>query len=140
MPGLDPKLVLHYLPLLSGAKPYKKKLRKMHPQVALLVKVELQKLLDVGFIRPIDYVEWISNLVLVTKPTGGIRICTDFRDLSKAYAKYDFPLPNIDMIVDLIAGHEMLSLMDGFSGYNPIKIAPEDEHKTTFTYPWGTYF
>lgn len=70
MLGLDPELVLHHLPLLPRTNPYKKKLRKMHPQITLLVKIELQKLLDVGFIGPIDYVEWISNLVLVTKNTG----------------------------------------------------------------------
>lgn len=50
----------------------------MHPQNTLLVKIELQKLLDVGFIQPIDYAEWIFNLVPVTKPTRGIRICTNF--------------------------------------------------------------
>ena len=72
MRGLDPKLVLHHLPLKLGVKPVKKKLRKMHPQVALLVKGELKKLLDVGFIRPIDYAEWISNLVLVRKHSRGI--------------------------------------------------------------------
>ena len=111
----------------------------MHPQVALLVKAELKKLLDAGFIRSIDYAEWISNLLPVTKPNGLIRVCTDFRDLNKACPKDDFPLPNIDIIVDLTAGHEMLSLMDGFSGYNQIHIAPKDYHKTTFTCPWGTY-
>lgn len=111
----------------------------MHPHIALLVKIELQKLLNVGFIRPTDYAEWISNLVLVTKQTRGIQICTDFKDLIKACPKVDFPLPNIDMIVDLIAGNEMLSLMDDFFGYNQIKIAQEDQPKTTLTCPWGTY-
>lgn len=90
----------------------------MHPQIALLMKVELQKLLDVGFIKAIDYVEWIFNLVLVTKTIGGIKIFTDFKELKKAYPKDDFPLPNINMIVDLTIGNKMLSLMDGFSGYN----------------------
>ncbi|GLJ52539.1 hypothetical protein SUGI_1118050 [Cryptomeria japonica] len=111
----------------------------MHPQITILVKVELKKLLDVGFIRPIDYANWISNIMPVGKPNGGICICTDFRDLNKACPKDDFPLPNIDIIVDLTTGHAMLSLMDGFSRYNQIKIAPEDQHKTTFTCPWGTY-
>lgn len=69
-------------------------------------------LLDVGFISPIDYAKWISNLVHVTKPTGGIKICTNFGDLNKVCPKDDFPLPNINIIVDLTAGYEMLSLMD----------------------------
>ena len=112
----------------------------MHPQVALLVKDELKKLLDVGFIRPIHYAEWISNIVPVSKHSGGIWICIDFHDLNKAYPKDDFPLPNIDIIVDMTSGYEILSLMDGFFGYNQIKIALEDQHKTTSTCSWGTYY
>ena len=139
MPGLDPTLVVHHLDIHPDAKPVKQKLCKMHLQVALLVKKELEKLLEAGFIRPIDYSEWISNIVPVAKPNGDIQVYTDFRDLNKAYPKDDFPLPNIDMLVDLTVGHEMLSLMDGFSGYNQIRIAPEDQHKTTFTTPWGTF-
>lgn len=135
MPGLDPNLVIHHLAVDPNVKPVKQKLRKMHPKVALLVKSELEKLLDAKIIRAIDYSDWISNMVPVTKPSGDIRICTNFRDLNKACPKDDFPLPNIDMIVDLTAGHEMLSLMDGFSGYNQIRIAEADQHKTTFTTP-----
>lgn len=105
-----------------------------------MVKVELKNLLDVGFIRPIYYTEWISNIVPVEKPTQGIHTCTNFRDLNKACPKYDFPLPNIDMIVDMTVGHTMISVMDGFFGYNQIKIAPEDQHKIAFTCPWGTYY
>ncbi|KAH9326282.1 hypothetical protein KI387_006460, partial [Taxus chinensis] len=63
----------------------------------------------------------------------------DFRDINKAFPKDDFLLPNIDMIVDSTEGYKMLSLMDGFSGYNQIKIAKEDQHKITFTTPWGTF-
>lgn len=79
-------------------------------------------MLDVSFIRPIDYPAWVSNIVPISKPAGGIMVFTHFRDLiNKACPKDDFPLPNIDMIVNLIVGHEMLSLMDGFSGNNQIK-------------------
>ena len=85
----------------------------MHPHVALLVKVELEKLLKVNFIRAIDYAEWISNIVLVSKHDKSIWVCMDFWDLNKACPKDDFPLPNIDMIVDMIAGYAMNSLMNG---------------------------
>lgn len=111
----------------------------MHPHIALLVKEEFHKILDVDFVRPIDYPERVSNIVAVGKPTRGIRICTNFRDLNKACPKDYFPLPTIDMIVDLTAGHEMLSLMDGFFSYNQIKITEEDQHKIAFTTPWGTF-
>ncbi|KAH9313123.1 hypothetical protein KI387_028158, partial [Taxus chinensis] len=87
----------------------------MHPRIALLIKEELQHLLSISFILPIDYPRWISNIVPVTKATGGLHICMDFQDLNLAYPKDDFPLPGIDQLVDLTMGHEMLSLMDGFS-------------------------
>ena len=93
MPRLDPKLVVHHLAVDPGAKPVKHKLKKMHPKVALLVKAELEKLLEAKIIQPIDYFEWISNMVPFTKPSGDIRICTDFRDLNKACQKDDFLLP-----------------------------------------------
>ena len=54
--------------------------------------------------------------------------------------KDDFPLPNIDMIVDMTAGYAMYSLMDGFSGYNQIKIAPEDQEKIASTCACGTFY
>ena len=66
-------------------------------------------------------------------------MCVDFRDLNKASPKYDFPLPHIDILVDNIAGHALLSFMDGFSGYNQIKMAPKDMEKISFINPWGTY-
>ena len=78
MPRLDTDLVVHHLTVDPKIKPVKKKLRKMHPKVALLVKVELQKMLEEKFIHPIDYLEWISNIVLVGKASGGIHVCSDF--------------------------------------------------------------
>jgi len=139
MPSIAIDLVVHNLGLKDDPRPIKQKLRKMNPKIALMVKEELQKLLQAKFIEPIDYSDWISNMVPVKKPSGKIHICTDFRDLNKAYPKDDFPLPNIDTLVDATAGHEMLSLMDGFFGYNQIKVAPEDQHKTAFITPWGTF-
>lgn len=111
----------------------------MNPQIALLVKTEIEKLLDFGFIHSIDYSDWISNIVLVSKGENKIRMCTDFRNLNKASLKDDFPLPNIDMIVDSTAGHALLSFMDDFSGYDQIFIPPEDQFKTAFITPWGTF-
>ena len=68
-----------------------------------------------------------------------VRMCVDFRDLNKASLKDDFPLPHIDILVDNIIGHALVSFMDGFSRYNKIKMAPEDMEKTSFITPWGTY-
>jgi hypothetical protein len=62
-----------------------------------------------------------------------------FRDLNKACLKDKFPTPFINHIVDECTGCEVFSFMDGFSGYNYIQIKPEDQHKTTFICPWGTF-
>ena len=86
----------------------------MNPRIALLVKSEIEKLLDSRFIRSIDYLDWISNIMLVSKGKNKIRMCTNFRDLNLASLKDDFLLPNTDMIVDSLAGHAFLSFMDGF--------------------------
>lgn len=73
------------------------------------------------------------------KKDGRVRVCIDFRKLNKESMPSSFPLPHMDLLVDKTAGHEMLSFMDGFSGYNQIKLAEEDQEKTSFTTPWGTY-
>ena len=75
----------------------------------------------------------------VPKKDGKVRMCMDFRDLNKACPKDDFTLPHIDVLVDNTAGSSLMSLMDGFSGYNQIKMAPRDMTKTTFTTEWGIY-
>ena len=76
MPGLDPDLIMHHLSIAPEIKLVKQKLCKMHPHVALLVKAELEKLLKASFIHSIDYVEWIYNIVLVSKHDKSIRVCT----------------------------------------------------------------
>ena len=84
--------------------------------------------------------EWLANVVLVLKKDGKVKMCVDFRDLNKASPKDDFPLPHIYIFVDSITGHALVSFMDGFSGYNQIKMAPEDMEKTSFITSWGTYY
>lgn len=64
----------------------------------------------------------------------------DFRNLNKAYPKDEFLLPHIDTLVDTASGHQMFSFMDGFSGYNQIKMAPEDEENMAFRTPLGNFY
>lgn len=139
MPDIDESIVVHKIVLSCDAKLVKQKIRKMNPKVALLVKAKIEKLLKAGFIFPIDYSPWISNTIPVRKPDGRIYICIDFWDVNKSSLKDEFPLPNINMIMDSTARYALLSFMDGFSGYNQIRINPEDQYKTTFTTPWGTF-
>jgi hypothetical protein len=111
----------------------------LNPKYSLLVKEEIEKLLEIGFIYPVPYSEWVSPIVIVPKKNGKIRICQDFRKLNNATKKDYFPLPFTDTILDAVAGQECYSFLDGFSGYNQIRIALEDQLKTTFTTAWGTF-
>ena len=117
----------------------KKKLRLMRTKWLLKIKEEVTKQLKVGFIKPIHQAEWIANVVLVPKKDGKERMCVDFRDLNKACPKDDFPLSHIDVIEDNTTGSALMSFMDGFSGYNQIKMAHRDMIKTAFTIKWGIY-
>ena len=87
----------------------------------------------------VEYAEWLANVVHVPKKDGKVRICVDFRDLNKDSLKDDFPLPHINMLVEITAKHSMLSFMDGYFGYNQILMALEDMEKTSFITEWGTY-
>jgi hypothetical protein len=139
MLGIDPKIVEHEITTYHDAKPVRQKLHPVNPKKAAAIKIEVEKLLKVGFIYPIHLTEWVSNPVPVNKKQGTIRVCTDFRDLNKACPKDNFPTPFIDQIIDECAGCQAFSFMDGFSGYNQIQIKPKDQHKMTFICPWGTF-
>jgi hypothetical protein len=67
-------------------------------------------------------------------------VCVDFRDLNKVCPKDDFPIPISEILIDATMGYEIFSFMDGFSGYNQIKMAPEDEELTTFRTTKGIYY
>jgi hypothetical protein len=111
----------------------------MNPNYAKRVKEEIDKLLQVGFIYPVDKVTWLSPIVIVPKKNGAIRVCVDYRKLNAATVTYPFPIPFRDAMLDVVAGHEMYSFLDGFSGYNQVAVAPEDQVKTTFVTEWGAY-
>ena len=87
----------------------------------------------------VNYPEWLANVVPIRKKDGKVRMCVDFQDLNKVNPKDDFLLPHIDNLVDNTTGQALLSFMDGFLGYDQIKMAPEDMEKTSFITPWGTY-
>ncbi|XP_058746121.1 uncharacterized protein LOC131618991 [Vicia villosa] len=139
MPGLDTDIVVHRLPLKENSPPVKQKLRRTRPDMSKKIQEEVQKQFDAGFLAVTVYPPWVANIVPVPKKDGKVRMCVDYRDLNRASPKDDFPLPHIDVLVDNTAQFSVFSFMDGFSGYNQIKMAPEDMEKTTFITPWGTF-
>ena len=82
----------------------------------------------------------MSNIVPVKKKNGQIRCCIDFRNLNKVCPKDEFPLPNMDLLIDSAAGSTMFSFMDGFNGYNQIRMAPKDAEKTAFRTTIGNFY
>ena len=87
----------------------------------------------------ITVVENENNELIPTRLVTGWRVCIDYRRLNKATRKDHFPLPFIDQMIERLAGHAYYCFLDGYSGYNQIAIMPEDQEKTTFTCPYGTF-
>ena len=114
MPGLDPSIVQHKLPLRPECLPVKQKLRRMKPEVSLKIKEEVEKQFSVGFLAVAKYPQWASP-------------------------KDNFPLLHIDTLVDNTAKSALFPFMDGFLGYNQIRTAPVDLEKTTFITLRGTF-
>ena len=118
MVGIDPSISCHHLNIDSHFSPVQQKRRLLDKERSRALKEEVEKLRENGFIRKAYYPTLVANPVLVPKPNGKWRTCVDFTDLNKACPKDCFPLPRIDQLVDATAGHEVLSFMDAYSGYN----------------------
>ncbi|KAH9294613.1 hypothetical protein KI387_038201, partial [Taxus chinensis] len=132
-------LFQHEIPLEAKTKPFRQKQRPINPLLSMKMQEELKKLRDGGIIQPTRYSSWVANLVPVRKKNGDIRLCVDFRNLNKASMKDNYPLPNMENMLQLVTGSEMLSTLDGFSRYNQVVVKESERLKTTFTTPWGTY-
>jgi len=107
--------------------------------MSLKIKEEVKKQFDVGFLAVARYPEWVANIVPVPKKDGKVRMCVDYRDLNRASPKDNFPLPHIDVLVDNTINFALFSFMDGFLGYNQIKMAQENMDKIMFITLWGTF-
>ena len=118
MPGLNPDIVQHRLPLNLGCSPVKQKLWRMKPEMSLEIKEEVKKQFNASFLVVARYPEWVANIVLVPKKDGKVRMCVDYRDPNRASLKDNFPLPHIDVLVDNTTNFALFSILEGFSGNN----------------------
>ncbi|GJX18740.1 reverse transcriptase domain-containing protein [Tanacetum coccineum] len=157
IPGICPSFCKHKIQLLDDKKPVVQKQRRLNPNMQEVVKKEIMKLLDTGIIYPIADSPWVSPIHCVPKKGGitvvtnendelvptrtitGWRVCIDYRKLNEATVKDHFPLPFMDQMLERLAGNKYFCFLDGFSGYFQIPIDPNDQEKTTFTCPFGTY-
>ncbi|RVW22900.1 Retrovirus-related Pol polyprotein from transposon 17.6 [Vitis vinifera] len=122
-----------------------------------VVRVEVLKLLQAGIIYPILDSPWVSPTQVIPKKSGitvvqndkgkevatrltsGWRVCIDYRKLNVVTRKDHFSLPFIDQVLEKVLGHPFYYFLDGYFGYFQIEIVVEDQEKTTFTCPFGTY-
>ena len=104
-----------------------------------IIEKEVKRLFDAKIIVTLRFSKWVANLVPVRKKNGEIRLCVDFRNLNKVSLKDNYPLPKMDQILQRMVGSQRIGMMDGFFGYNQVKVLPEDQEKIAFTTPWGTF-
>ncbi|GKC36656.1 DNA-directed DNA polymerase [Tanacetum coccineum] len=155
--GIDSSFCTHKILMEDEFKPSVQPQRRVNPNVKEVVKKEVIKLLNAGLIYPISDGPWVSPVQVVPKKGGmtvvknekdelvpqqmvtGWRVCIDYRKLNNATRKDHFPLLFIDQMLERLAGHEYYCFLDGFLGYFQIPISPEDQEKTIFTCPYGTF-
>ncbi|KAK1419647.1 hypothetical protein QVD17_28881 [Tagetes erecta] len=155
--GIHPSFCTHKILMEDEYKPVVQPQRRLNPKMQEVVKKEVEKLLEAAVIYPIPFSDWISPVQVVPKKGGmtvvinekneliptrtvtGWRVCIDYRKLNDATKKDHFPLPFIDQMLERLSGQQFYCFLDGFSGYFQIPIAPEDQQKTTFTCPDGTF-
>ena len=148
---------MHKIFLNDDAKTSIEHQRRLNPVMKEVVRKEVLKWLNAGFIYAISDSSWVNPVHVVPKNGGfiviineeneliptrivtGWSVCIDYRKLNSAIRKDHFPLPFIDQMLDRLAGHPHFYFHDGYSGYNQIDIAPEEQEKTTFTCSFGTF-
>jgi hypothetical protein len=139
LPGMPPDRDIEFIiELQPGTAPISKRPYRMPPNELAELKIQLQDLLDKGFIRP-SASPWGCPALFVKKKDNSLRLCVDYRPLNAVTIKNKYPLPRIDILFDQLAGAKVFSKIDLRSGYHQIKIKPCDIPKTAFSTRYGLY-
>ncbi|KAL0549730.1 hypothetical protein IC582_014217 [Cucumis melo] len=139
LPGLPPHREVEFaIELESGTVPISRAPYRMAPAELKELKVQLQELLDKGFIRP-SVSPWGAPVLFVKKKDGSMRLCIDYRELNKVTIKNRYPLPRIDDLFDQLQGATVFSKIDLRSGYHQLRIKDGDVPKTAFRSRYGHY-
>ncbi|RYA38018.1 reverse transcriptase family protein, partial [Enterobacter cloacae complex sp. GF14B] len=137
--GVDPSICQHSIPLKQDAKPSRQRPYTYNDTFAKRIKEEIDKLMEAEFIYEIEHTDWVSPIVVVPKKNGKLRVCVNLKKVNAATIRDNYPLPITDHVLERVSGKTTYSFLDGFSGYNQLAIAPEDQHKTAFATEWGIY-
>ena len=139
MSEIHPSIASHRLSVISSSRPICQKVRRFHSNRQRIIKAKVEKLPTIGFIREVEYPEWLENVVVVPKKGDKWRVCIDYTNLNDVCPNDSWLLPQIDQIIDSTARHDMLSFIDAFSSYHQILMFQLDEEKTSFVTPHGIY-
>jgi hypothetical protein len=139
IPGIPREVIEHKLGIDPTFKPIKQKERRYTPESHETIRLEVNRLLEFRFIRPVDYPSWLVNPVLIEKPNESWRMCIGYTSLNKACPKDEYPLPRICQIIDSTASCELLSFLDAYLGYHQISLAIDAEEETAFIPPFGIF-
>jgi hypothetical protein len=134
-PDRDIEFIIELQP---GTAPISKRPYRMPPNELAKLKIQLQDLLDKGFIRP-SASPWGCSAPFVKKKDNSLRLYVDYRPLNVVTIKNKYPLPRIDILFDQLAGAKVFSKIDLRSGYHQIKIKPSDIPKIAFSTRYGLY-
>jgi hypothetical protein len=134
-PDRDVEFIIEQQP---DTAPISRRPYKMTPKELVELNVQLNELLDKGYIRP-NSSPWCCPALFVKKKDQSLRPYVDYRPLNAVTVKNKYPLPHIDILFDQLAGAKVFSKVDLRSGYHQIKIRPEDVHKTTFSTRYRLY-
>jgi hypothetical protein len=139
LPGIPSDRDIEFIiELQPGTAPISKRPYRMPPNELAELKIQLQDLLDKGFIHP-SASPWGCPALFVKKKDNSLRLCVDYRPLNAVTIKNKYPLPRIDILFDQLAGAKVFSKIDLRSGYHQIKIRPRDIPKTAFSTRYGLY-
>jgi hypothetical protein len=139
LPGIPPDRDIEFIiELQPGTAPISKRPYRMPPNELAELKIQLQDLLDKGFICP-SASPWGCPALFVKKKDNSLRLCVDYRPLNAVTMKNKYPLPRIDILFDQLAGARIFSKIDLCSKYHQIKIRPSDIPKIAFSTRYGLY-
>jgi hypothetical protein len=136
MPGVPRELIEHSLNVQPKAVPKKQRLRRFAHNKREAIKRKIAKLLADGFIKEVIHPEWVANPILVKKKNNEWRMCVDY---TTSTAQRTIWAARIDQVIDSTAGCVLLYFLDCYSGYHQIALKKEDQIKTSFITPYGTY-
>ena len=139
LPRLPPQKEIEFaIDVIQGATPASITPYRMAPLELKELKIQLQKLLEKGFICP-SVSPWGAPMLFVKKKDGTLWLYVDYRQLNKMTVKNKYPLPRIDGLFDQLKGASVFSKIGLQSGYHQLKIKDTDVHKTTFRTRYGHY-